>query len=1750
MVLILEKTFENLVNIVYDDITPSLSNGTQFIVDGDMLLINAMADKNYSQSCGGQLLHLIYLCERRLRFFVQKDGVFQIVFFRKWYQLWKEFPVIQLARMALITHFKHNMSYSVYEFDSVWHPKFKQHLNVSRPPFILMDLNFDHYPDALPVKLIFLAETLFTLSSSVLCIDLNGLKLDISTLIAFSATPKFTLKSMLLKHFRKVVNCIESSVNESLLEPTDHGPDPLLEFDLDKYITLSTAVSMLQEHNVSHDLIRLYLVYSAVKRWLPLTCRGFSSLKTIPIELSSFVSTLHKKMSSAVCEAVNCGVNMTHIADIWQGNLFASILIMLSTSDTSETSIIWSNSLGNHYKELVAETCERAKTSLSAFPVIGGHVKWLDELESVDSLVQIRLEMDEMHEKFPVSCSVLEQFCNDSLLRPLHLSEREMSTVMKYYKINTEFDEIRHYHSRRPLTDEVDRTPNSWNSGKSADPREQRKIDRSNHMFVRFLEKYGMNMEGNVQNPRTIVCVQNQKSKNSQKKDKKSKVSSSGQRIITAKKEVDNNKREAEDINQVQQFNKQFKNMMTASEYSKAECEADRVLQRLNMQQSKCKVLLCKAEIYYKKWAEICSAKNKQDLTYAKKLFLTLKTVLKSLVPKKKMLTNSEIQTILQLCPKETISLPHSDFKAIMHFAPQQKKLPGSELIVLVQIMLSENMTLPDDVLKKMVLIHLPKGKSTLLNSDLKIVIQIVPEGGAVFPGCDLETSLKLVPKKFSKLPDSIVKAILQLIPEETVTLPDSDLKNIAKWLIELGFDEVVRKLELPLPHRTRTDLTTGMSSVEFQLEHLGPELDCDTSGVPDSRVEGFVPDEWQRKLFDIVDNRQSALVVAPTSSGKTYASYYCMESVLRESNDGIAVYVSPTKALVSQVHASIYARFKNKSMPPGKAVCGVFTREYQYKAMECQILVTVPQCLELLLLSARRHDWVLRLRYVILDEIHCLAGQAGGISWERCLLMIRCPFLALSATIGGPERFHQWLQNVENFKAERDAGDNITRGRDSYSVKLVTHTDRHADLIKYVYLDGEFKQVHPYAFVDDTIAAREQGIPDHITLSPSETLQLYKVMSSVENNLDIPEPDIFFSSSDSGFLARSLVRIYEQQLKAKLTIWASNDPEKYQEVHEQLSFGLDIPAESDPKEIVIKLCNELAFTLKQKEMLPALIFSYSRNIIEVACLSVTEECKKLVIAKATQKQSKFEEREQRKALEKQEKIPKSYEIKSLDLLEGQGFFRKKGTVDHKDLEFVEKRLLREGMKSNSVFIEGLRQGVSYHHGGLSRIKKSAVEMMFRLKVLNLVYATGTLALGIHMPCRTVVLAGDSQYINSLEYHQMSGRAGRRGYDIYGNVVFMGLGHRKIKTLLTDNFPAMKGNFPLSVGTVLRLLLLSSRVTSRGVQSDAVTQDALSRVLTLLNCSMVYEDNPEMKQQMKFFFAFSTLLLMLQGFVDRLGSPQMLSSIVTHLHYHEPGNLAFVFLFRTGVLRKLCGESKGAISKQTQLDLVLVLSYLFAHMPLHSNMEKAKFRNSVVRLPKLPAYVKECLQEYNKQVKFVFRQYFQSVSRYCEETMGSDNKLPLSGIDFSSPVAELTDNSLESRLAATSGDRTICSSFAALSGNTDGDLYNETQLISNIRHQVFTDMKVVPLVDLDTTLNGYAWDFYNHGIVSAIVHDNKLKSGSEFDKIRDFMLVLKAITVTLEDLEPCDSDDPVVRTFRTVTDRFVDLIRKGFGGGA
>ncbi|MBU6144143.1 MAG: DEAD/DEAH box helicase [Acidobacteria bacterium] len=99
-------------------------------------------------------------------------------------------------------------------------------------------------------------------------------------------------------------------------------------------------------------------------------------------------------------------------------------------------------------------------------------------------------------------------------------------------------------------------------------------------------------------------------------------------------------------------------------------------------------------------------------------------------------------------------------------------------------------------------------------------------------------------------------------------------------------------------------------------------------------------------------------------------------------------------------------------------------------------------------------------------------------------------------------------------------------------------------------------------------------------------------------------------------------------------------------------------------------------------------------------------------------------------------------------------------------------------------WLSALERGVAAHHAGLLPAFKEVVEELFLRKLVKVVFATETLALGINMPARTVVLERLDKFngegrvqITSGEYTQLTGRAGRRGIDLEGHSVIQWSGN-------------------------------------------------------------------------------------------------------------------------------------------------------------------------------------------------------------------------------------------------------------------------------------------------------------------------------------------------------------------------------------
>lgn len=131
-----------------------------------------------------------------------------------------------------------------------------------------------------------------------------------------------------------------------------------------------------------------------------------------------------------------------------------------------------------------------------------------------------------------------------------------------------------------------------------------------------------------------------------------------------------------------------------------------------------------------------------------------------------------------------------------------------------------------------------------------------------------------------------------------------------------------------------------------------------------------------------------------------------------------------------------------------------------------------------------------------------------------------------------------------------------------------------------------------------------------------------------------------------------------------------------------------------------------------------------------------------------------------------------------------------------------------------------LIKGVGMHHSGLLPILKEIIEMLFTTGALRVLFSTETLAMGLNMPARTVVIRTTKKYnpetrtyvdINVGEYTQMAGRAGRRGYDVKGTSIIECSGQellpeRLLVKLQTGTAMPIESNFYITARMILKLL--------------------------------------------------------------------------------------------------------------------------------------------------------------------------------------------------------------------------------------------------------------------------------------------------------------------------------------------------------
>jgi len=160
-------------------------------------------------------------------------------------------------------------------------------------------------------------------------------------------------------------------------------------------------------------------------------------------------------------------------------------------------------------------------------------------------------------------------------------------------------------------------------------------------------------------------------------------------------------------------------------------------------------------------------------------------------------------------------------------------------------------------------------------------------------------------------------------------------------------------------------------------------------------------------------------------------------------------------------------------------------------------------------------------------------------------------------------------------------------------------------------------------------------------------------------------------------------------------------------------------------------------------------------------------------------------------------------------------------------------------------FAEGLSRGFASHHAGMLPLFREVVEELFSAGIVRAVFATETLALGINMPARSVVLEKLVKFngeqhapITPAEFTQLTGRAGRRGIDIEGHAVVL---HRRgvdpvdVAGLASTRTYPLRSSFRPSYNMAVNLVAQFGRETTHELLQASFAQFQADRAVVGLS---------------------------------------------------------------------------------------------------------------------------------------------------------------------------------------------------------------------------------------------------------------------------------------------------------------------------
>ena len=590
--------------------------------------------------------------------------------------------------------------------------------------------------------------------------------------------------------------------------------------------------------------------------------------------------------------------------------------------------------------------------------------------------------------------------------------------------------------------------------------------------------------------------------------------------------------------------------------------------------------------------------------------------------------------------------------------------------------------------------------------------------------------------------------------------------------------------------------------------------------------------EDFQIKVIKNIMNKTSSIISAPTSSGKSVITSFITQLQCK------FLIIVPTDILAWQM-AAMMGKHTSSDIP---IVTKTFDSELELEDLIKKIkssvgFVGTPSEIAniLPLISEVRFDWL------IIDEIHMM-GQKG---FEDIELVAKAynhiPFLALSATIGNIGELKDWFLQIGHS-----------------DVDMIVCNKRFINQQRYFYKDDKITKIHPLSMVSIEYFDDESIINRNINVTPPDIWDLANKLKVVFKDLGELDPYFHFKDieriklDDATKYYEMLIRFMINKMKGEHK--SSGNRKKIKQI---LDSYICSSLEEEDHSLL-----DVAFKLKQENKTPSIFF----QIESYKCLDYVKDFSNKIKAAEEEKYPNLE-KERYKLQKRAKHLEKKRDQLKIDQLGDKKFTKHMMDESKENIEELETQIDISVLEPHSDFVLNKNQpfskyyieevnnklkkyfpmsGDEYHYiidllwrgvgvyvKGLPDPYLNIVQELACNGKLAIVFSDISLVFGVSMPFRTTTLITNSNSVDTLDsmlYHQMAGRAGRRGWDKEGNVLFVGYSWERIKELSVSKIPNVNGIDSLTWGA--RFAVNLANMSNPSNNWSKIKQDFLLKDIT------------------------------------------------------------------------------------------------------------------------------------------------------------------------------------------------------------------------------------------------------------------------------------------------------------------------------